>query len=84
MSEWISVKERLPDYSGTFICLDLKGKEVEWFDSGVLTPAFHDIFGAGFSNGRFYDYLLDGNEYTIDVSHWMPFPKSGKQIKENQ
>lgn len=77
MSEWTNIKDGLPEYHGTFICLDLKDKEIEWFDKGVLTPAFDDIFGCGYTDIGFYDYDFNGNPAKVDVSHWMPFPKSG-------
>jgi hypothetical protein len=73
MTEWISVKDRLPEMY----------EDVLWFLPGTTT--FKDkIFVAHFCNIRKKDnqptlMLLKGSGFHLSVTHWMPLPKPPEQ-----
>ena len=64
VQEWISVKDRLPDEDGYYLC-------------NVRSFAFRGSFYAAmlkYDNGGF----IEGHIYTDDVTHWMPIPMPPK------
>lgn len=64
MSEWISIKDRLPDVIGDYLCYD-DGAGIAW---------------AFFNSAKQWAYShLDGdNGYYVFVTHWMPLPEPPK------
>ena len=62
--KWISVKDRLPEEDGYYIC-------------NVRSFAFRGSFYQAmlkYDNGGF----IEGSIYTDDVTHWMPLPEPPK------
>lgn len=71
MSEWISIKNKLPDKNGEVLVSD--GKEV-WIKQFIATP---DSFCA-FTKPSFCYWDNSGDGYYIKtrqvITHWMPLP----------
>lgn len=68
--EWISVKDRLPDRDGNYLCC---------FQTGYIYTEMYD-------NNGFYDYEPEfiSTEYekiyhNNIVTHWMPLPEPPKE-----
>lgn len=67
MSEWINVKDRLPEKEiDILICND--ESKVQF---GIYSK---DCYGDKFFTTNFEQFLLPGN-----VTHWMPLPKPPKE-----
>jgi len=64
MSEWISVKDKLPDYEGEYIVFDSLNNKVH-HDYFVI-PENHTT--NGYSKRPFF------NHYSDNVTHWMSLP----------
>ncbi len=58
MSNWISVKDRLPE----------DGQEVDVWQSGNFNRRFTNVY---YVDDGFFAFK-DGTVYMRDVSHWMP------------
>ena len=78
MSEWISVKERLPK-PGEYCWLYGSCEDVEPPEKFVFEGAF-DLESQDFRDGKLkigpgWIYDFDGSDYvmTDQVSHWMPY-----------
>lgn len=77
-SQWISVKERLPEESGQYIvCCDDSGcpyGEGIWYESGVVVCAQVDV---GINGGVCWEWNENGTLYDLEgvVTHWMPLPE---------
>lgn len=72
MSEWISVKERLP----------------EGLEDVLVFAFFHERWETMIgwhrkSDDRWYIYTSHGERWVSDVTHWMPKPKSPVVVAEN-
>lgn len=67
MSEWISVKDRLPE----------NGQQVIIFGQGSKGDYFSDAL---FESDSFLLFHPDNDEYCVDTSptHWMPLPDAPK------
>ena len=63
MNEWISVKERLPEIDGIYLCV-LDVKSIVGFDYNTIETLRYS-FGC---------WLYDRKETNL-VTHWMPLPK---------
>lgn len=80
MSEWISVKDRLPENYGThLVCLGENDKRI--YGNGVHTAWYY----SGSKNWSFSlnTAILEGKKSSteirsIDVTHWMPLPEPPK------
>ena len=66
MNEWISVKDKFPNFDEECI--------VYTDDKNINVSRFYG-FGTGFPDGiwEFYD------GYYLDVTHWMPIPELPKE-----
>ena len=85
MSEWVSVKDRLPE-NGTYLVRVYR-------DATVTSPSANFICTASLSmisvhcfdgspiRSAWYVYPSSGHEVTNDVTHWMPLPKPPKGLK---
>lgn len=59
MSEWISVKERLPEeWVEVLVFVPGVGCEIAWFCGAV----------------NLWRWVWTGESVTLDVTHWMPLP----------
>lgn len=75
MSEWISVKERLPEEGVSVICLDNGNPN--------YIPANDDIYVAAWCSrlGSFTDEYMGDHDFLGKRSptHWMPLPAPPKK-----
>lgn len=62
--KWISVKDRLPERAGRYLCVKRIGK------SGMVYVQL--------MNGDSYGFSME-HIYTDDVTHWMPLPEPPKE-----
>jgi hypothetical protein len=66
MSEWISVKDRLPE------------NEVDAILAILLNGNYYVMIGR--RSGYVWDiYTLDGIQWVNSVTHWMPLPEPPKE-----
>ena len=82
--EWISVKDRLPDRDGEYLCVSLDvffGKkfiEVHNFTKNLYKVDKYDFKDEKGKSG-FYGYDREYGYFQIgNVTHWMPLPKLPK------
>ena len=81
MSEWVSVKDRLPENYGIhLVCLGENDKRI--YGNGVHTAWYY----SGSKNWSFSldTAILEGKEssteiHSIDVTHWQPLPEPPKE-----
>ena len=77
MAEWISVKDRLPEENGRYLCYIVDGNGYQrmlCFALNLETVDDYDFYHQNYAG--FYDYDSEYGyfEYT-DVTHWMPLPE---------
>ena len=78
MSEWISVKDRLPNESGTYL-VNIHGEDetdvcdfvTEAWYTPLPTPLFNKEVGWTILN-EFYKFTTQLRE---QITHWMPLPE---------
>ena len=72
MSEWISVKERLPEQPGVFLVITKAGNQsVQWFhmlDKNIPVETYKDTLR----------YFCDVSQHE-KITHWMPLPPPPKE-----
>lgn len=84
MSEWISVKERLPE-DDTAVLIYTNETEV-YGRHREKQKIYHNIYAAIYDGDRWYTYWCWGSKYiyktneespndTVEVTHWMPLPE---------
>lgn len=66
MTEWISVKDRLPDFFDEVIVYDNCGYE------SLVSIAWRR---SGSNGGWIWDSRMSYPEELVNVTHWMPLPK---------
>ena len=74
MSEWISVKDRLPDEDDINDYLITDGKR--------CFVGFYHHKAKGWDNftlGWIQEYYADGEVDDIEITHWMPLPEPPKE-----
>jgi hypothetical protein len=69
MSEWISVKDRLPDNSNVVLAFDLR------ISRGINVPKIRFAFLFGNTWHR-----SEGTGWEMDVTHWMPLPNPPEEV----
>ncbi len=67
--QWISVKDRLPEYKTAVLGYGLRHRE--YLDTDPF-PAVHVVYSRGEDEGWFTFW---NNEY-VAVTHWMPLPSA--------
>ena len=81
MNEWISVKERLPDKTDSFLVV-LEGKYI-----GIRTFNSKNDPVENWSTlfNKFIDYDSRGDSYSdTNVTHWMPVPELPKRGRKRR
>lgn len=86
MTEWVSVKERLPDKDGKYLCYCDYGYgsgeiSVYSFAKNLSKVDKYDFMGEKRAGWYFYDSEWGYSE-TGSVTHWLPLPKPPKERKE--
>jgi hypothetical protein len=84
MPEWISVKDRLPEKDGKYLCIRHRKNgirqfiEVYSFAKNLYKVDEYD-FGNHKGKSGFYSYDSEwGYLHQTDVTHWMPLPELPK------
>lgn len=73
MSEWISVKDRLPDTDGIYLVCDRQLNGVPW----VHTAGFKKTSSSWCElHGMYYDDRYGRYREQDKFTHWMPLPES--------
>ena len=70
VQEWISVKDRLPEMNGEYLCL--------WVNKSVSDAEYESIYG---SFGYWFNFWEDEYKEWISydgITHWMPLPTPPK------
>lgn len=82
-SNWISVKERLPNKNGQYITIgNNKVVEINYWNKNLYKVDNYDFFDKKNKNG-FYNYDSEYGHYEVtdSVTHWMPLPESPKELR---
>lgn len=79
MSNWISVKDRLPEKDGSYLCycegliFSIGYQKIGYFTHHAQLNA--DLNYKGYKGPVWYDYDSEVGNFTIsNVTHWMPLP----------
>lgn len=76
--EWISVKDRLPEKDGEYLCI-IEGSICIFDFTKDLYTIDKYAFNKSKSNSGFYDFDRDLGYYEhTRVTHWMPLPEPPK------
>ena len=76
--EWISVKDRLPEKDGEYLCI-IEGSICIFDFTKDLYAINKYAFNKSKSNSGFYDFDRDLGYYEhTRVTHWMPLPEPPK------
>ena len=70
VNEWISVKDRLPDKNGEYLC--------RWINKDVSNADYESTYG---SFGYWFNFWEDEYKDWISydgITHWMPLPQKPK------
>lgn len=81
MSEWISVKERLPsEKSRCLVYIRAHNKWRGYMKTVWFTPCYEGVEDHLQGKKMWYDYDSEYGDYKIrDVTHWMPLPEPPKE-----
>lgn len=81
MSEWISVKDGLPDADGIYLVCDRRLNGVPW----VHTAGFKKTSSSWCeSHGMYYDDRYGRYREQDKFTHWMPLPEPPKEETNNE
>ena len=90
MPEWISVKDRLPEKEGKYLCAEYSKTFKEQFVN-IFSFAKDlykvDEFDFSYQKGKsgFYSYDSEwGYIHRNEVTHWMPLPELPKGCGKNE
>lgn len=80
MTEWISVKDRLPKKNGKYLCFKVNNVlpggyvRIYFFANNLKKVDKYDFYDAN-RNG-WYDYDSEWGYYEVsNITHWMPLPE---------
>ena len=78
MNEWISVKDRLPDKGGKYLCV-CRSSWGPYMDILEFSPKLSKLDKYDFSGKNYPGWADYDGEYgwyeMDDVTHWMPLPE---------
>lgn len=79
---WISVKDRLPEKNGTYLCCERHGSlnscGIRSFAQNLEETGEYDFEGLNMAG--WFDYDSEYGFYVVHtVTHWMPMPKPPKE-----
>ena len=80
MAEWISVKERLPEENGRYLCnipIYEGYQEVLYFATNLEAVDDYDFYHRNHAGFFDYEHKYGYCEHS-DVTHWMPLPEPPK------
>lgn len=82
MSEWISVKDRLPELPANtqFPSVNVL---VAW-DRGVAEMCYTAYLGAKTENGRAPRFKWHGTNSPWTITHWMPLPEPPASVEQEE
>ena len=77
MAEWISVKDRLPEKNGSYLCYGGLDMHICHFAQKLSDVDKSDFYGK--DRCGFYEYDREyGCLEWIGITHWMPLPEAPK------
>jgi hypothetical protein len=82
MSNWISVKNRLPEDDGVYLCYcDAYGYGYRRTANFTLhAEHIFDLHYNGHEGPAWYDYDSEVGDFTMgNITHWMPLPEPPKE-----
>ena len=82
MGEWISVKDKLPDKDGNYLCCwgEHKGIAICSFAKNLRKVDKYDFKGK--NRAGWYDYDSEwGYGEMCNVTHWMPLPELPNELE---
>ena len=87
MAEWISVKDRLPDENGKYLCCcDSEYRKDKHISICFFAKNLSKVDKYDFIDGNragWYSYDSEWGYYEIPgVAHWMPLPELPKECDE--
>ena len=79
MPEWISVKDKLPNKDGKYLCCWCDGKYIDIYSFAKNLRKVDEIDFKGMNRKGWYDYDSEwGYCEQESVTHWMPLPELPK------
>lgn len=79
MPEWISVKDRLPDKNGRYLCCRENSKFISIYSFAKNLRKVDKFDFAEKNRKGWYDYDRDWGHYEVgSVAYWLPLPELPK------
>jgi len=83
--KWISVKDKLPDKEGLYLCFD--GDDNYYLGDYMLCGEYYQMDDEG-NNRKILENNIfmtgdDSGDYKIEVTHWMELPEPPKDNRDD-